>query len=599
MNSLIKLFNLLDYSQRRKLLFLQFLVFFMSCMEVISVLVIGPFMALLGNTESIYAPGIINSTFAYLGFASDREFIIFCGFMVLLIMITSACFSLYTTKVLYQFGSSIGGSISNRLFKHFLVQPWLFHSKHSSSNLIHRVINESQRLTFAIIHQALTFNAKIAVVLLMSIAVIAYDPIISMFALTIFSLSYFLIYKFSESRLNRASKSLAEDQALRLKTASESFGGVQNIILNRTQLYFIDSFKKSTDQYYLSWGNSQILSIMPKYLLEVLALGSIIVLVLFLFLSGNQNLNTILPTLSVFALAGYKILPALQAAYYSFSIITANISAFDSIESDLVNSNDLKTDDLNYGSSTNSYLEFKNKLVFKDISFAYPESQKNVLNKVSFEVPAQKTIGIVGPSGAGKSTMIDLILGLISPTSGKFMADNINIDQSNIKKWQGNIGFVPQSIFLSDSTIKENIAFGIDIESIDEQKILNAANLANIIDFVSELPDGINTMVGERGVQLSGGQIQRIGIARALYNNPKVLIFDEATSSLDGISEKLIMEAINKFSGLKTIIIVAHRLETIKNCNSIFLLRDGKILDNGSYDELLKRNLIFQEMAGR
>ena len=193
--------------------------------------------------------------------------------------------------------------------------------------------------------------------------------------------------------------------------------------------------------------------------------------------------------------------------------------------------------------------------------------------------------------------MIDLILGLISPASGDLIVDDKVIDKSNINLWQRYIGFVPQSIFLSDSTIKENIAFGFDPESIDDKKLLKAANLANIMDFVSSLPDGLETFVGERGIQLSGGQIQRIGIARALYNNPKILIFDEATSSLDGISEKLIMNSINKFTGKKTIIIIAHRLETIKNCDSIFLLKNGEIIDSGSYNELLSRSLVFQDMT--
>jgi ABC-type multidrug transport system fused ATPase/permease subunit len=570
----------------------------MSCIEVVSVIAIGPFMALLGDMDSIQAPGIFNEIYNYLGFTSNREFIIFVGALVLSIMLFSACFSLYTIKVLFQFGSSIGGAISNRLFKHYLFQPWLFHSDHSSSSLIHKVINESQRLTFAIIHQALNFNAKAAIAVLMSLAVVIYDPAISISGLAIFSISYFLIYKLSESHLNRASKSLAEDQAIRLKTASESFGGIQNIILNRTQPFFINTFNKSTDKYYFAWGNSQVLGITPKYLLEVLAMGSIIILVLFLFLSNNQNLSTILPTLSVFALAGYKILPALHTAYYSFSIITANISAFESLKSDLINSSDIDQSAQNLQMKSNDKIEFNNKLSFKNISFTYPESVKKVLNDVSFEIQAETTIGIVGPSGAGKSTMIDIILGLINPISGNFFADNETIDKSNIELWQRNIGFVPQSIFLSDSTIKENIAFGINAQSIDNKKLLKAANLANIMDFLSSLPNGLDTIVGERGIQLSGGQIQRIGIARALYNNPNVLIFDEATSSLDGISEKLIMEAINKFSGQKTIIIVAHRLETVKNCDSILLLKDGEIIDTGSYDELLSRSLVFQEMAG-
>ena len=570
----------------------------MSCLEVISVIAIGPFMALLGNMDMIQEPGMINEIYNYLGFTSNREFIIFFGASVLSIMLFSACFSLYTIKVLYYFGSTIGGSISNRLFKHFLFQPWLFHSENSSSSLIHKVINESQRLTFAIIHQALTFNAKAAIALLMSIAIVIYNPIISLSGLIIFSLSYLFIFKLSESHLNRASRSLAEDQEIRLKKASESFGGIQNIILSRTQSHFINAFNKSTDNYYIAWGNSQVLSITPKYLLEVLAMGSIIILVLVLFLSGNENLGEILPTLSVFALAGYKILPALQTAYYSFSIITANISAFENLKLDLINSYNENQRREPLKTKSAEEIKFKNKLSLRNISFVYPESTKNVLNKISLEIEAETTIGIVGPSGSGKSTMIDLILGLINPISGEFIADDAVIDKSNIHLWQRNIGFVPQSIFLSDSTIKENIAFGIDVKSIDNEKLHEAAKLSNIMDFVSSLPDGLETVVGERGIQLSGGQIQRIGIARALYNNPNVLVFDEATSSLDGISEKFIMEAINKLSGQKTIIIVAHRLDTIKNCDLIFLLNDGKILDTGAYNELLERNLVFQEMAG-
>ena len=597
MNPLIKLFNLLDPSQRKKILFLQIMVFFMSCLEVLSVIAIGPFMALLGNMDSIQAPGIINTIYNYLGFTSNREFIIFFGAAVLSVMLLSACFSLYTIKVLYQFGSSIGGSISNRLFKHFLFQPWLFHSEHSSSSLIHKVINESQRLTVAIIHQALAFNAKAAIAVLMSLVVVIYDPIISFSGLAIFLLSYFLIFKLSSSYLNQASKSLAEDQEIRLKTASESFGGIQNIVLSRTQSFFINTFNKSTNKYYIAWGNSQVLSIIPKYLLEFLAMGSIIILVLVLFVSGNENISAILPKLSVFALAGYKILPALQSAYYSFSIITANLSAFEHLESDLINSYNTEQNDENIKIQSNKKIEFKNKLSMKNICFTYPESSKNILNDVSFEMKANTTIGIVGPSGAGKSTMIDLILGLISPVSGDLIVDDTVIDKSNINLWQRYIGFVPQSIFLSDSTIKENIAFGFDPQSIDDKKLLKAANLANIMDFVSSLPDGLETFVGERGIQLSGGQIQRIGIARALYNNPKILIFDEATSSLDGISEKLIMNAINKFTGQKTIIIIAHRLETIKNCDSIFLLKNGEIIDSGSYNELLSRSLVFQNMT--
>lgn len=572
----------------------------MGCLEVGSVMLIGPFMALLGDLESIDQTGFLNQIYSYVGFQSTDEFIIIFGAMVLFIMVFSAAFSLYTTNVLYKFGGRIGGGLSIRVFKHFLYQSWSFHSRNSSSNLIHKVINESQRLTFSIITQILNLNAKLAIALLMSLAIVIYSPIISIFALTIFSSLYLIIYRLSKSRLDRVSQSLANDQSSRMKASSESFGGVQNIILHSKQSHFIKRFKIHTSQYYKSWSASQVLSITPKYILEVLAMSSVIILVLFLFLTGDQDAGQILPVISVFALAGFKILPALQQVYYSFSIINANLSAFTNLENDLKKS--AKSIPSNFTHSESKIFS-KNKkykkIEFNHVSFKYFNSDQTVLENISFSIDADSTIGIVGPSGSGKSTIVDLLLGLIKPISGSILLDDLPLNQKNILQWQKNLGFVPQNIFLADTSIKQNIAFGIDEHAIDEKKIQHASDLANIMDFVSKLPLGLDTQVGERGLQLSGGQIQRIGIARALYENPNVLIFDEATSALDGISEKLIMQSINNFYGKKTVIIVAHRLDTIKNVDNILFCDDGRIIDQGSYADLMARNEIFQSMAGK
>ena len=238
----------------------------------------------------------------------------------------------------------------------------------------------------------------------------------------------------------------------------------------------------------------------------------------------------------------------------------------------------------------------KNEISIENVTFSYSKNDL-VLNDLSLKIPARQVVGIVGPSGSGKSTLIDILLGLIQPLDGKIVVDGINLDDKNIRYWQNNIGFVAQSIFLSDCSIAENIAFGIPKEQIDFDKVSKSIQLAHLEDFVESLSDGVNTQVGERGVQLSGGQRQRIGIARSLYNEAEILIFDEATSSLDGVTEKMIMEAIHKFSGKKTIIMIAHRLKTIEKCDKIFFINRGKLIDQGKYDELIERNELFKNMA--
>jgi len=244
-----------------------------------------------------------------------------------------------------------------------------------------------------------------------------------------------------------------------------------------------------------------------------------------------------------------------------------------------------------------SFLHVNNSIAFCNVSFTYPGSCYPVLNDLNIEVKANSVIGFVGASGSGKSTIIDLLLGLIEPDNGEIVIDGSPVTESNKRSWQNSVGFVPQSIFLSDSSITENIAFGIAKPQIDLEKVNRAANMAHLSDMIAELPQGMQTTVGERGVQLSGGQKQRIGIARALYNDPDVLVLDEATSALDGITEKLIMDAIHDFSGKKTIIMIAHRLATVKKCDVIFLLDQGKIIDSGTYDELESRNDVFKKMT--
>ena len=302
----------------------------------------------------------------------------------------------------------------------------------------------------------------------------------------------------------------------------------------------------------------------------------------------------VLPILSVYALATFKLLPAFQLIYANSAVIKGNMAAFESIRQDLINSSNLKFE---ISQTEQSYLNLNKKIELENVTFTYPNKDKPTLKQLNMVIPVNSIIGLVGPSGSGKSTLIDIILGLIKPEQGLLKIDNKTINNNNRRSWQNTIGFVAQSIFCPEGSIAENVAFGIPQEQIDLEQVQNALKLAHLTDLIQNLEQDIHTKVGERGVQLSGGQRQRIGIARALYHKAQVLIFDEATSSLDGITEKMIMDAIHDFGGKKTIIMIAHRIKTVQKCDQIFFIDKGRVVDKGTYHELIEKNEHFKNLA--
>ena len=317
----------------------------------------------------------------------------------------------------------------------------------------------------------------------------------------------------------------------------------------------------------------------------------ILCIIIYLLTTGKDS-KEIFPIISLYAMAGYRLLPALQQIYSSITRVKYNLPALEILVDDLS-----KEHEISKKVSKQQALIFNNNLVLKDINFHYLGSASPILDDINIEIKANTTIGFVGPTGSGKTTLIDVLLGLLTPNTGKLIVDNVELTVENTRAWQKNIGYVPQSIYLTDDTIIKNIAFGINDNDIDLDKVKHAAKLADIDSFINTMPKNYNTFVGERGIRLSGGQCQRIGIARALYNNPSILVLDEATSALDSVTENAIIEAINKLSHKKTIIMIAHRLTTVKECDVIFMLDKGKITDKGKYDELLALNEKFRNMA--
>jgi len=594
---IITLYHLLSNEQRRSLVFVQILIIFMAVTEVAGVLSIGPFMSLVNDPEQIYGDNFIATIYAFSGTTNAQDFIIISGIIVFVILTFAALMNIFTIWKVSMFSAHVGAELSNRLFIYFMEQPWLFHAEGNSSELTNKLIQESYRLTQLVILPFMHFNARFVTSTILLLALLIYNPIISIAAILIFTLAYYVLFLLARGRLNAYGKIQSEQQALRFKLMSEGFGGIKDTLILGRQKNFIEKFIMSSIKIANVRGRTETITLSPKFLMELLSFGGVIALIITLVFSSNGEMSEVLSSLAIFALAGFKVLPAIQVCYASLSVVRGNIASFEVLEEDLFNSAEFSAVSRWDKNQSNDSIPFKNTLTFKDISFSYPGTKKKALDKINLDIHPGQFIGLVGSSGSGKSTLADVFLGLLKPTSGEIIIDNEILSDLDLRQWQNNIGAVSQSIFLSDSSIQENIAFGLRHDEIIDEKVILAARLANLSDFIGTLPEGLKTNVGERGIQLSGGQRQRIGIARALYNNASILVFDEATSALDGLTEKKVMDAIYNLSGSKTIITIAHRLATIKKCDLIYLLDEGKIIDSGKYDDLKKRNSLFESMT--
>lgn len=606
---LIKIFRLLDKKQKKKLFLLQILILIMSLAEIGSIFIVGAFISAVSNLNTFLNTnnGIFLNVYHYFNFNNPNEFLIIFSTFVFIVFFISSFVSVFTTWKLAMYGSKIGLDISIRLYKYYLQKSWIFHTTHNSNQLVNKIAQETQRVTSGIISHAMHMNAKVILVAFMFFAILIYRPLISIIGFCFFTFSYWALYSLLKKKLSQNGEALSKEQETRFKLMGEGFGGIKDLLLSKRQNFFISLFQKSSDKYAYHLGNNQVLSLVPKYALEFLAFSGIIFLIIYLleFPEATINSNEILPVLAVYGFAGFKMLPAFQQIYYSVSAIRGNISAFENISEDLYESltsegNESKNKNIDIRKKASNETESgKNFLLsFSNISFSYPSMSSPSVTSINFQIEKNSIVGFVGPTGSGKSTIIDLLLGLLKPSTGRIFFNGEEMNDQNVIKWQSKCAFVAQNIFLADTTIKENIAFGIPHDLIDSDKISYAVKASQIEEFTDCLPLKLDTKVGERGIQLSGGQRQRIGIARALYNDAEVLVFDEATSSLDIITEKLIMNAIHQFSGVKTIIIIAHRLETVKQCDCIYLVEKGKVVDKGSYQSLAKNSKLFQGISG-
>ena len=597
MLKLIKeLFKLLTPSQRRRFFSLQVLVIIMAFAEIIGIASIAPFMALVGDIDMLNRDNTLADIYNLSGIETREDFVFWTGVTVLVALALATAISMFTTWRLSMFSVTVGTEVADRLYAHYLQKEWLFHASNNSASLTKNVASETVRITNQIISPLLNINAKMGIILFISVGLFIYDPVVALTGLLIFAFAYTLLFKIVRKRLQRNGKNISSVSSQRYQLMNEGFGGIKDILLLNRQQDFTSRFQKSGKLFAYSLGNNQAIAQVPRYFMELIAFGTMVSLVLYLLTKHQGDLGLVLPILSLYALAGFKLLPAFQNVYSNVTQIKGAISAFEAIEQDLKASKEIPLHTQNKTAPLEKF-PFSKHIHLENISFTYPGKPQPALNSLNIKIPANSVVGIVGPSGSGKSTAIDMLLGLIQPQTGQLKIDDTVITDENRRAWQNTIGFVPQSIFLSEGSIAENVAFGIPQDQIDHQQVNKALKLAHLDELVQSLEKGIHTKVGERGVQLSGGQRQRIGIARALYHESDVLVFDEATSALDGITEKMIMEAIHDFSGQKTIIMIAHRLKTVQKCDQIYYIDQGQLIDQGNFEKLRKVNKLFKELA--
>ncbi|ANB02215.1 ABC transporter ATP-binding protein [Ectothiorhodospira sp. BSL-9] len=590
-----KTVRLIDRRDRSKVVILMILMIFTAFMQTAGVASVMPFLAVLSDPEVVHSNSLLSTLFEWFGFESTDRFLYFLGVAAFVIFLTGTALQAFTHWAITRFGHMQQYELSRRLMGDYLRRPFIFFLGRNSGDLAKTILEETTHATNGAIMPLMRLVSQILLALFIIALLIVVDPALSITVALLLGSIYGGIYLLARTWLGRIGKDRVEANRQRFTAAAEAFAGAKEIRLLGRERDYLERYRRPSKRYALHQANALLLQSMPKYAIEAIAFGGVLLLVLFL-MAGDGGLAQALPLIGVYALAGRQLIPAFQKIFSTMTTLRFSTAAVDNIIKDL--GRHPGSTPLPNTSQATIPLKPKTAIRMTDVTYRYPEYEKIAIDDMSLQIGANTTVGFVGSSGAGKSTIVDLLLGLLTPERGEIHIDDTRLDSNNTRNWQAAIGYVPQHIFLADQSVAANIALGLPEDQIDHTAVEKAARLANLHHFVTEeLPDRYNTLIGERGTRLSGGQRQRIGIARALYRDPAVLFFDEATSALDNATEHAVMEAIHNLAGEKTIILVAHRLSTVKPCDHIYVLNHGRVVAAGDWDQLSSSSQDFQELV--
>lgn len=555
-------------------------IFIGALLELIGVSLITQLVSLVTDPEMIHTKALLQSIYDLFHMESDRQFYLYVVMALILVYVVKNSFLLWINYVQYTFIYNNQLRLSGRLIDCYLKKPYTYHLDKNSAEMVRNVMLDTERF-FQMLLSVFLMLSEVLISGLLCVYLLWTDWFITVsvvLILAVFTGFYLILFK------NKAKAYGKENQMYDGKmhqSINQALGAVKDIKILHREKYFVNAFTDYGRKKMHAVRNNNVLGQAPKYIIETVCIGAILI-VLVLKIYQGEDLTKMIPQLAAFAVAAFKLLPSVSKINNFANLIIFLKPSVDLIYRDIKDTEDMKNFELQDAAIADAVYadNCPHCVEISHVSYRYPHTDRDVLKDVSFAIPLGASIGLIGPSGAGKSTMADIILGILTPTEGTVNYGVMNVHEHPLK-WSKKLAYIPQAIYLADETIRNNVAFGIDDALIDEEKVWKALEEAQLKDFIQGLPEGLDTMVGERGVRLSGGQRQRIGIARALYDNPEILVLDEATSALDSGTEAAVMEAIDRLQGRKTLIIIAHRLTTIRNCQYVFKVENGTI---GSVD---------------
>ena len=583
MKNYIELFTRLWFhlskNHQKNFVSLIFLMIIVAIAEMFTIASVVPFLGVIAAPDKVFNLDIFQGLISYLELTSPNQIILPITIIFVIAAIFSGLMRGFLLWANIKFSFSSGSDLSVKMYKRTIYQPYSVHLNRNSSQVISGVTIKTNIL-IQIIGQVLVLLTNLFIVTSILIILLYLNPLVAIIVFSFFGFSYFCIFKFTQKKLSNNSNLISSKLTLIIKNLNEGLGCIRDIVLTGKQPYYVDLYKRADFGLRKAQGSIQFISLSPRYVMDAVGIVVIAIIAYFMTLQNTGILEAI-PFLGALGLGAQKILPLMQQSWSAISTIKGNHGSLE----DTFNLIEQSTP-INFEKKNIPSLPFKKEILLKNISFRYSSKLPFVIKNFNLSIKKGSRIGFIGKTGSGKSTIMDIVMGLLDPTEGLFLVDGKIVSKKNMRNWQRIVSHVPQVIFLSDASIEENIAFGIPVDEIDHNRIKSVAKMAQIDELIESLPKKYKSLIGERGVRLSGGQRQRIGIARALYNNAEIIIFDEATSSLDTETERVVMESINSLSKNLTILIIAHRITTLKNCDVIISLENGNIVNTGSYNEI-------------
>ena len=552
-----------------------------SFAEIISLGAVLPFIGVITQPDKVLAYPFVGEIAHFFGIENGNELVLPLTLAFALAAVTAGTMRLLLLWGTLNLGSVTGADLSIEVYKRTLYQPYLVHIQRSSSEVISGITQKVEATTSALISLVTVITSLFLFVSILTTLIVA-DPIIAFLSAISFGSAYGIIAWVTRKKLSANSLITADGQSRVVKALQEGLGAIRDVLLDGTQNVYVDVYGKAVIKLRRASAENSFINQAPRFAME--ALGLVLISLFVIFINDRSgSIAGALPILAMIAFGAQRLLPLLQTLYGNWALVAGSRAALNDVL------NLLEQEMPSYANLESlGALRLEKSICFEDVSFSYGDDSNLVLNRLNFNVKKGSCVGIIGPTGSGKSTALDLLMGLLKPTRGLMKIDDVSIISNQERaSWQRSVAHVPQSIFLSDASVAENIAFGIPADKIDYKRVRDSAKRAQIADFIESRLDGYNAFVGERGVRLSGGQRQRIGIARALYKNASVLVFDEATSALDDQTEQAVMRTIGDLSGELTLFIIAHRLTTLRDCTQIIELKSGVISRMGSFQDLI------------